>query len=209
MKILPTYIKNTIKTTLTAGVILLSTSTIKSQPNTYFHQPVQDSIEFKNSVLPSGTTNPHVLKSAPNSQIEIQGEIKNASIVVDLSKNILYKYDENGKPECAYLVASGKPQTPTHKGIRIVTHIESYPYRTAPKCTKRYRTPKAFGPNIICLNKIDVTTGEQSQTGEFIHGNNDAQSIGNYASHGCIRMDNEVIKALSKQVKRGDIVIIK
>ncbi len=209
MKILQTQITKSIKTGIAAGTILLFPLTIKSNPSVNSPQPIQDSFELQNKVPPAGTTNPFWLNMAPKSQIEIEGEIKNASIVVDLSKNILYKYDKNGAPECAYLVASGKPQTPTHKGIRIVTHIESYPYRTAPKCTKRYRTPKAFGPNIICLNKIDVTTGEQSQTGEFIHGNNDAKSIGTYASHGCIRMDNEVIKALSKQVKRGDIVIIK
>ncbi len=48
-----------------------------------------------------------------------------------------------------------------------------------------------------------------SQTGQFIHGNNDISSLGKYASLGCIRMDNEVIKKLAKEVKRGDIVVIR
>ena len=33
-------------------------------------------------------------------------------------------------------------------------------------------------------------------------------SLGEYASHGCVRMDNKIIKKLSEQVKRGDIVVI-
>ena len=44
--------------------------------------------------------------------------------------------------------------------------------------------------------------------GEFIHGNNNPASIGTYASHGCIRMDNDVIVQLSKEVKPGSYVLI-
>ena len=43
----------------------------------------------------------------------------------------------------------------------------------------------------------------------LLHGNSNKSSLGKYASLGCIRMDNEVIKQLSKEVKRGDIIIIK
>lgn len=209
MKITHAGIRKTINTTIAAGALLLSPLALKSNSNVYHQQPVQDTFELRDSVPPSGTTSPFILNEAPDSKIKIQGETKHAVIVVDVSQNVLYKYDKNGEPECAYLVATGKPKTPTHKGVRIVTHTESYPYRNAPKTTKRYRTPKAFGPNTICLNKLDPVTGEQTQTGEFIHGNNDAKSIGTYDSNGCIRMDNEVIKIVSKQVKRGDIIVIK
>ena len=70
------------------------------------------------------------------------------------------------------------------------------------------KNPGAYGPRAIILNKLNPETGEQSYYGEFIHGNKDASSIGKYVSQGCIRMDNEVIKQLSKQVKRGDIVLV-
>ena len=59
------------------------------------------------------------------------------------------------------------------------------------------------------LNKVDTKTGEQSPTGEFIHGNNNPSSIGRYASHGCIRMDNEVIKKLAAETEKGTYVLIK
>lgn len=160
---------------------------------------------FEHSIPASGTNN---ILSAPSPKVDIAGVEHSAVIVVDLSKNILYKYDESGNPESAYLIASGKKSTPTHTGIRVVTHVESYPYKTA-YGTKRKRNPRAYGPNVICLNKVNPKTGEQSQTGQFIHGNNDASSIGKYASLGCIRMDNEVIKQLAKQVKKGDLVLIK
>lgn len=161
------------------------------------------------TATPKGTDSKNILAGAPSPDIEITGEKKTAKFVVDLSTNTLYKYNVQGKAEMAYLIASGKESTPTSKGVRIVTHTETYPYRTAPRGTKRRRSPGAYGPKIICLNKIDPQTGEQSQTGEFIHGTNDLSSIGKYASHGCMRMDNEVIKELSQEVKRGDIVIIK
>ena len=63
-------------------------------------------------------------------------------------------------------------------------------------------------PKIICLQKVDPETGTRSSTGEFIHGNNNPASLGKYASLGCIRMDNDVIRELAANVKRGDIVVI-
>ena len=88
-------------------------------------------------------------------------------------------------------------------------HIEEYPYKCAPG-SKRSRNPKAYGPNILYLTIVDSKTGEiKGSNGEFIHGNNDASSIGKHASHGCMRMENEVIKQFAKEVKKGTFVLIK
>lgn len=162
---------------------------------------------FEHSIPASGTSNIHKLIGAPSSEVTIAGVKHNAAIVVDISKNVLYKYDSEGHPEAAYLIASGAPWSPTHTGVRIVHDIETYPYKTA-YGTKRKRNPKAYGPNALILYKVDPKTGAQTQTGEFIHGNNDASSIGKYISQGCMRMDNEVIKQIAKQVKIGDIILI-
>ncbi len=164
--------------------------------------------ELTSEILPKGTSDMQILKAAPNPEVNIMGNLTNALIVVDLSKNVLYKYDENGIPEMAYSIASGKTSTPTKTGLRVVSHVETYPYKSAPEGTKRRRRPNDYGPKIIILNKIDSSTGEISQIGEFIHGNNNPSSIGKYASHGCMRMDNQAIKDLSLQVQRGDIVKI-
>ena len=137
------------------------------------------------------------------------GENKLAKFVVNLSNNVLYQYDADGKPVSAYLGASGKPSTPTYEGYSVVSHVETFPYSRAPKFTKRRKNPRSYGPNIIILDKLNTITGERSMTGQFIHGNNDSTSLGQKVSMGCIRMTNKVIKYLSSIVKRGDYVIIK
>ena len=169
---------------------------------------------FTSSITPQGVTDKSVLKNAPKPDIVIAGEKKKAGIVVDIGTNILYRYDKEGNPINAYLIASGKKSTPTDKGVRIVTHKEKFPYRGAPRRSKRRRAPRDYGPMIICLNKLDPKTGEQSSIGEFIHGCRSYEATfesnpGRYVSHGCMRMDNNVIKELAPTVEKGEIVIIK
>lgn len=187
--------------------ILFMPSQAKAQ--NFEKTPDKDLFETSVQVSPKGTTNDTVLLGAPSPEVEIAGVKDTARIVVDLSKNILYTYNEFGQADCAYLIASGKPKYPTDPGIRVVTHVETYPYRNAPASTRRRRKPNDYGPKIICLQKVDSITGQRSQTGEFIHGTNNPSSLGKYASLGCMRMDNDVIRELAKEVKRGDIVLIK
>ncbi len=198
--------------TIASAAFTLPASAVKSQIQ-HVQKIRQDTTDTFTRVVPdvtpSGINDSLVLKNAPSPIITVQGEKKSAIFVVDLSKNVLYHYDEAGKPQMAYLVASGKPTTPTDKGVRIVSDTETYPYKSAPRSTKRYRNPRDYGPRAIILRILDPLTGETKQTGEFIHGNKDASSIGKYASKGCIRMDNEVIKKLANLVKRGDIILIK
>lgn len=167
-----------------------------------------DTFEYTNPISPKGTSSAYVLLGAPNPEVEIAGEKRLATLVVDLSKNVLYKYNEFGHAISAYLVATGKKSTPTDTGVRVVKNIESYPYRSASKNTKRYKNPRDYGPKALILEIVDTKTGKQSPTGEFIHGNNNSSSLGKYASKGCIRMDNEVIKEIASFVKKGDIVLI-
>lgn len=178
--------------------------------DTFEHSVINpDSVQKEEYIVPpSGTSNDSILKSAPNPEVSVAGVVHNAKIVVDLSTNVLYTYDRLGKALMAYRVASGAKKTPTHKGLSIVSHTEKYPYTTA-YGTKRKRNPRAYGPHAIILQKLDPKTGEKTNTGEFIHGNNNQASLGQYASLGRIRMDNEVIKIVSKEVERGDIILIK
>lgn len=163
----------------------------------------------KVKITPEGTTDPSILASAPSPDIVVNGVHKKATIVVDLTTNVLYHYD-SGEPLEAYSICSGKitgeDASPTPPGAYVVSYVETYPYKTAPKATKRYKNPSNYGPKIIILRKLNPKTGETSVTGVFIHGDRDYSSLGKYLSEGCVRMDNKVIKYLSKQVKRGDIV---
>lgn len=186
-------------------------SRIAQKPDTFEYVQKADSTISEANVLPPvhGTSDSLILSKAPSPKLTVKGEMKNAAIVVDLSKNILYHYNDSGKPQTAYLVASGKTNSPSKEIVSIVSHIETYPYKSAPKNTKRYRSPRSFGPKAIILDKLDTLKNERIQSGQFIHGNNDFSSLGKYASLGCIRMDNEVIKELAQKVKRGDLVIFK
>lgn len=196
----------------TAGMVLLATAPniAKAQKSDTFERTTNleqvDSLAFPSA---KGSDSAKFLANAPSPKLTVIGENKLATFIVDLAKNILYHYNDEGKAIFAYRIASGKVGCDTETGLRVVSHVESYPYNTAPKTTKRRRTPWSYGPKIICLEKLDPSTGEKSLTGEFIHGNNDPSSIGKYASQGCMRMDNEVIVKLSKLVKRGNLVLIK
>ncbi len=209
MKILPAIgIKKAVGITLATGALLVGGQALRGQ--TLNRDTIPDKFERTDTIkiTPQGTNAKSILLGAPNPQITIKGDTTNAAIVVDISKNILYHYNEDGEAICAYLVASGKEKYPTDTGVRIVTHVEKYPYKSAPASTRRHRKPNDYGPRTICLETIDPETGKRGKTGEFIHGNNNPKSIGQYASLGCIRMDNEVIKELATKVKRGDIIII-
>ena len=198
-------ITNLIKTFTLSSIVYAAPLVAQNYSTT----PLSQQDTFEKKITPQGTNNDTILFLAPKPSVEIANKLKNAKIVVDTKTNTLFEYDKDGNAIQAYLVASGKKTSPSKTGSFIVTHIETYPYRTAPIKTKRRKNPKAYGPKIICLNKIDKKTGTQSPTGQFIHGNNNPNSIGKYASLGCIRMDNTVIKELSKKVRRGDIVLIK
>lgn len=206
MKITFTQIKHALGLTVAAGALAVAAPSVRAQSDSTTLK--KDTFELSVKVPATGTTGDSVLLYAPSPKVELAGEQKNAAIVVDLSKNVLYQYDVNGKATCAYLVASGKKSTPTKTGLRIVSHVESFPYKSAPASTKRRRKPWDYGPRIICLDTIDPETGKRGRTGQFIHGNANSKSIGKYASLGCIRMDNGIIKKLAKEVKRGDLILM-
>lgn len=159
-------------------------------------------------VSPKGSSSPQHLKNAPSPIITVAGEKKLAAIVVDTKTNLLYTYDAKGKAETVYSVATGKKYTPTRKGIKMITNVEDYPYKTA-YGTKRKKNPKDYGPNVIIIENINPETGKiYGRNGQFIHGNNNPKSLGTYASLGCIRMDNEVIKKIAKDAVKNSYVLI-
>lgn len=193
------------------GTLFFAPMSVKAsnsaKPDTF--QKTQ-TIETKKPVIPlGGSTDVAVLSKAPSCEVMVQGVKQKAVVVVDVSKNILYKYDNDGNPEIAFPIASGKPSTPTETGLRRISHVEVSPYKKAPPHTKRHRNPAPYGKRVIILDKYDPVTLKIESTGEFIHGTNDETSIGKYVSNGCMRMPNEAVIYLANQVKRGQLVLIK
>lgn len=187
------------------SALLLTAPLAAKGINTLERSPNVDT--YKTSIPINGSNDISVLIKAPDPKITIAGEEKVASIVVDIKNNILYRYNRTGHPIKAYPVATGKTSTPTKSGIRIVDHIEKYPYKYA-YGSKRKRNPKDYGPYILILNILDVKTGKTYPTGQFIHGCRHESSIGKKVSHGCTRLGNEVITNFAiKEIKPGDLVV--
>lgn len=184
---------------------IMAQPSIKSKVVRWYTKAFSDNI-----VIPpaSGSTADEVLAFAPNPHVVVKNRDRIAKFVVDVTNNVLYHYDAKGNPIAGYLIASGKKSSPTNTGVRVISHVETYPYDRAPVGTKRRAKPWNYGPKVIILNGVDPETGMVFSQGEFIHGNNNPKSIGKFVSLGCMRMDNDVIKKLAKAVKRGDIVRI-
>ena len=106
------------------------------------------------------------------------------SITVDLSSKRLTLY-KNGSTIKSYPVGIGKMLTPTPTGTYSIINKHPNP-------------GGVFGVMWMGLSKPSYG----------IHGTNDPSSIGHLVSHGCIRMHNRDVLALSKVVPVGTQVII-
>lgn len=124
------------------------------------------------------------LASIPNQPVEPPKG--NISIVVKIPARLL-ELHENGKVYKQYRIAVGKSETPSPVGEWLVVW-------------KSYRPGDVFGTRFLALN---VPWG-----GYGIHGTNQPWSIGRYASHGCIRMQNKDVEELYQWVPVGTPVKI-
>lgn len=107
-------------------------------------------------------------------------------IAVDTQRNLL-TLSESGHLIRSYLVATGKPTTPTPVGDWLI--IE-----------KSINPGPAFGPRWL---RLSVPNG-----GYAIHGTDDPASIGQSVSHGCIRMYSADVIELYSLVPLGTMVSI-
>lgn len=124
----------------------------------------------------------HELKALQNPKKK-----SNVSVLVDLMEQKLYVIDtEKNVIVKEYWIASGKSETPSPVGTwKIISKGE---------------WSGGFGTRWLGLN---VPWGRYG-----IHGTNRPGSIGQEASHGCIRMFNEDVEELYKMVNYGTIVVI-
>jgi len=106
------------------------------------------------------------------------------SITVDLSSRRLTLY-KDGSTINSYPVGIGKMLTPTPTGTYSIINKQPNP-------------GGAFGAMWMGLSKPSYG----------IHGTNDPSSIGSLVSHGCIRMYNRDVLALSQVVPIGTQVTI-
>ncbi len=107
-------------------------------------------------------------------------------ILIETHKNRLTFFKKN-KAVFVYPVAIGKWRTPTPYGVFQISH--------------RFKSQGGgFGTRFLGLN---VPWGQYG-----IHGTNKPSSIGQNASHGCIRMYNKDVEKLYQAVQNGTLVVI-
>ncbi|WP_373323133.1 triple tyrosine motif-containing protein [Alkalihalobacterium chitinilyticum] len=125
----------------------------------------------------------------------------NQLIIINKATNQLAFYN-NGKLVRTFSVATGRNPSLTPEGkFKIVNKIVNRPYY---KDNIRGGDPRnPLGDRWLGLN----ARGTYGTT-YAIHGNNNAKSIGTYASAGCIRMHNEEVRWLFNQVKVNTPVVI-
>ncbi len=119
-------------------------------------------------------------------------------IVVELSTNRL-RYTVGSEVKLDQKVASGTGSTPTPTGLFSVKEIV------------KQKDPKGFlGPFALGLSGFSEVLYEYAggQGTVAIHGTSAPRKIGQRVSHGCVRLDNNSIRALGKMVPLGTPVEI-
>lgn len=122
-----------------------------------------------------------------NGQLDTHPNYDNLTILIEIDKKLLYLIDmDTNKVIKKYVVATGKPSTPTPIGTF--------------KIIEKAKWGGGFGSRWMRLN---VPWGQYG-----IHGTDKPNSIGYNASHGCIRMRNEDIEELYSMVKYNTTVAL-
>jgi lipoprotein-anchoring transpeptidase ErfK/SrfK len=120
-----------------------------------------------------------------------------ARIVVDLAARRLRLF-RDGRLRITATVAVGAPATPTPTGRYYVNQelIPSDPHGP-------------YGPVAVGISAFsNVLTGWAQGGPIAIHGTNEPWSIGRAASHGCIRLPNQVLRRVFAQTPVGTPVLI-
>jgi lipoprotein-anchoring transpeptidase ErfK/SrfK len=119
-------------------------------------------------------------------------------IDVDLSRHRL-TFFRNGKRVLTTTAGTGADGTPTPTGVYYVN--------------QRLRSDDpsgAYGPGAVGISAFSPTLTYWAQGGPVaIHGTNDPSSVGRSASHGCIRVENPVLRLLFRAARPGTPVVIR
>lgn len=118
-------------------------------------------------------------------------------IEIDLSQRRLSLF-RSGRLVFETKVGVGRPETPTPVGRYYVN--------------QRIRALDAsgpFGPGAIGISAFSPVLTDWAQGGPVaVHGTNDPSSVGRAASHGCIRVENGVLRRLFRATRTGSPVFI-
>ena len=132
---------------------------------------------------------------------------KTARLLIDLSEHRVFVYSSTGELQRVFPVASGAKETPTDTGVKIVREKLADPTALATKLWPESKG-KAFGNRLIDFSWYDPETKVSTTSDEELHGTFVLNSLGQNASHGCVRMHNDGIEWMFQNLAIGDLVVI-
>ncbi len=148
-------------------------------------------VELSLPIRPNGTTG-HV----PADQVDLVES--RHEIIVNRTDRTLTVF-EAGDAVMETPIAIGTPDAPTPQGQLFITDL-----------LVTGDPGSAYGPYAFGLSGFSETLSEfaggNGQIG--IHGTNDPSSIGQAASHGCVRVPNDVVDSLARELPLGTPVRI-
>jgi glucan-binding YG repeat protein len=122
-------------------------------------------------------------------------------IIINKKTNTLAFYD-SGKLVKTFSVATGRSRSLTPEGtFRIVTKIVNRPYY-------KLKIPGGDPRNPLGNRWLGLEARGTYGTTYAIHGNANENSIGTYASSGCVRMHNSEVRWLYSHVNKYTLVVI-
>lgn len=117
------------------------------------------------------------------------------SLRVDVSERRLY-VERNGEVDRSYRIAVGSAKYRTPRGTFTVNHLIWNPRWVPPDAGwAKKKTAKAPGEPGNPMGRVKIFFKEPDY---YIHGTNDGESIGQAASHGCVRMLNGDVMELGQ-----------
>ncbi len=143
------------------------------------------------------------LQTAPVSLPQASGPVMTAPrapafedkrIEINLASRLLTLYQGDVRIRL-YPIAPGKPDSPTPQGRRTVVSLDKNPTWIDPD-----------NPDVVVPSGPDNPLGYRwiGLGGAYgIHGTNSPWSIGNYASHGCVRMYEKDVEDLFDHIVKG------
>ncbi|PGY12431.1 L,D-transpeptidase family protein [Bacillus sp. AFS031507] len=122
-------------------------------------------------------------------------------IIINKKTNTLAFYD-SGKLVRTFSVATGRSRSLTPEGtFRVVTKIVNRPYY-------KLKIPGGDPRNPLGNRWLGLEARGTYGTTYAIHGNANENSIGTYASSGCVRMHNSEVRWLYSHVNKYTLVVI-
>ncbi|KKD35001.1 MAG: L,D-transpeptidase [Limnoraphis robusta] len=178
--------------------VIVQSGVSASTPN---NTKVAQGTSARTSVIPSQLLNP-ILPGLDDPSIFLPSGKPKMRLVLRLGQRRVFVY-RNDQQVASYPVAVGKAgwETPTGQ-FKVIQMVENPVWQNP--WTGEVRPP---GPDsALGLRWIGFWTDGKDTIG--FHGTPTINSIGQAASHGCVRMRNEDVVALFNQVEMGTLVVV-